>query len=83
MRVRTGEQPHLHAAHDLSVTLLDGCGVLHVAGLPTAMKRGDVAFIPRGTPHYFVNSGSAPAAALVTFAPPYDGTDQVPVSPGP
>ena len=41
------------------------------------MHAGDVAVVPRGTPHYFVNTGSAPAAAFAVFTPPYDGQDQV------
>jgi quercetin dioxygenase-like cupin family protein len=40
------------------------------------MRAGDVAFVPRGTPHHFVNQGRKPAAALVSFSPPFDGPDQ-------
>jgi mannose-6-phosphate isomerase-like protein (cupin superfamily) len=46
------------------------------------MNVGDSAFIPRGTPHYFVNEGSTPAAAIVTFSPPFSGPDNSP-SPAP
>jgi len=78
IQVRDREQPHLHAAHDLSVTVLRGTGRLYVAGEPHEMRPGDVAVVPRGTPHYFVNTASEPAVAFATFAPPYDGSDQVP-----
>lgn len=81
VQIRDREQPHIHAAHDLAVTLLRGRGQLYVHGEPQEMRPGDVAVVPRGTPHYFVNSDGAPAAAFVTFAPPYDGADQVPVTP--
>ena len=43
------------------------------------MRVGDTAVVPKGVPHYFVNNGDQPAAAFVTFTPPYDGTDNVPV----
>lgn len=68
-----------HATHDLSVTLLRGKGSLYVAGVAHELRPGDVAVVPRATPHYFVNAASTPSVAFVTFTPPYDGTDQVPV----
>jgi quercetin dioxygenase-like cupin family protein len=80
VQIRDRETPHVHAAHDLTVTLLRGKGVLHLRGTALEMRTGDAAVIPRGTPHYFINTDSAPAVAFVTFAPPYDGTDQVPVA---
>ncbi len=79
VQVRDREAPHVHATHDLAVTVLRGHGQLYIRGEARPMEVGDVAVVPRGTPHYFVNSGAVPAAAFVTFAPPYDGKDQVPV----
>ncbi|MFI5396230.1 MAG: cupin domain-containing protein [Candidatus Binatia bacterium] len=79
IQIRDREPPHLHAAHDLAVTVLRGTGRLYVAGEPHDMRTGDVAVIAHGTPHYFVNSGSEPAVAFAVFAPPYDGKDQVPM----
>jgi mannose-6-phosphate isomerase-like protein (cupin superfamily) len=80
VQIRDREAPHAHARHDLVVMVLRGTGNIYVRGVPTRMRPGDVAVIPRGTPHYFVNTGNDPAAALATFAPPFDGTDQVPVA---
>jgi quercetin dioxygenase-like cupin family protein len=82
VQIRDREQPHVHATHDLAVTLLRGKGQLYLRGTPTEMRAGDVAVVPHGTPHYFVNGDCIPAAAFVTFAPPYDGADQVPIAPG-
>ncbi len=79
VQVRDREQPHLHAGHDLTMTLLQGKGTFHIQGNAFELRAGDVAVVRRGTPHYFVNSDSTPAVAFVTFAPPYDGTDQVPI----
>ncbi len=80
VRIRDREQPHIHTRYDLTVLLLHGTGTLWLDGQPLAMRAGDTAFIPRNTPHYFVNESSDPAAALVTFAPAFDGPDtaQVP-----
>jgi mannose-6-phosphate isomerase-like protein (cupin superfamily) len=83
VQIRDREHPHVHATHDLAVTLLRGSGRLYVQGQAREMRAGDVAVVPHGTAHYFVNTDSSPAAAFVTFAPPFDGTDQVPVAPAP
>jgi mannose-6-phosphate isomerase-like protein (cupin superfamily) len=78
--VRDGEQPHVHATHDLMVTVLSGQGILWMGGQPFAMEVGDTAVVSAGTPHYFLNRGDEPAAAFVVFAPPSDGSDNVPVT---
>jgi quercetin dioxygenase-like cupin family protein len=78
VQVRDREQPHVHTRYDLTVTLVRGAGTLWLGGAPQPMRAGDIAFIPKGTPHYFVNDGSEPAAALVVFAPPFSGPDQGP-----
>jgi quercetin dioxygenase-like cupin family protein len=76
VRIRDREKPHVHTRYDLTVTLLGGEGTLWLDGKALPMRAGDVAFVPRGTPHYFVNEGCKPAAALVSFSPPFDGPDQ-------
>ena len=76
VQIREREQPHVHTRYDLTVTLVSGSGTLWINGAPQPMQTGDVAFIPKGTPHYFVNDGREPARALVVFAPPFSGPDQ-------
>jgi len=78
VQIRRGEAPHIHATHDLVVTLLRGFGVLHLGEQAIRMQAGDVAVVARGTRHFFVNEDDEPAVAFVSFAPPYDGKDQVP-----
>lgn len=79
IRIRGREARHVHAEHDLVVFLVRGEGVLHIAGSKQAMTAGAIAVIDRGIPHWFENTGPEPAAAFVVFAPPYDGTDNLPV----
>jgi quercetin dioxygenase-like cupin family protein len=79
VQIRDREQPHVHTRYDLTVTLVEGWGTLWLDGTALPMQAGSTAFIPKGTPHYFVNQGSTPAAALVAFAPPFSGPDQAPV----
>lgn len=76
--IRDRETPHVHDRYDLSVHLIAGEGTLWVQGVARPMRTGDSAFIPKGLPHYFVNESDEPAAALVTFAPAFDGPDVVP-----
>ena len=79
VQVRDREQPHVHTRYDLTVTTVAGAGTLWLNGVALPMRTGDVAFIPKGTPHYFVNEGREPAVALVVFAPAFSGPDQVSV----
>lgn len=79
IQIRGREQPHVHASHDLVVFIVRGEGVLHVAGNAHPLSEGAIAVIDRGIPHWFENTGPEPAAAFVVFAPPYDGTDNIPV----
>ena len=79
VQVRDREQPHVHTRYDLTVMVADGEGTLWLNGTPLPMVPGDVAFIPRGTPHYFVNDGAQPATAIVVFAPAFEGPDQQPI----
>lgn len=81
VQIADREQPHVHQRHDLTVTLVRGTGAFHIGGRTLRMDEGDVASVPRGVPHFFVNHSSSPAVAFVTFVPPYDGTDRVPLEP--
>ncbi|MGH7819166.1 MAG: cupin domain-containing protein [Candidatus Binatia bacterium] len=75
--VRTEERPHYHRFHDLTVSMLQGEGVLNVDQRQIEMKEGDVAHVNRGTLHFFRNTGKEPAVAFVVFSPPFDGRDTV------
>lgn len=78
VQIRDRESPHIHTRYDLAVTLAKGSGTLWLNGSALPMHEGDTAFIPKGTPHSFINEGSEPAAALVVFAPAFTEPDQQP-----
>ena len=80
VQVRGRERPHHHAQHDLVVQMLRGEGVLTLEGGRLPMRPGDVALVPRGTTHWFAAAPGTTAVALVTFAPPLDAPDSVPVA---
>ena len=79
VQIRDREMPHRHTRYDISVLLVRGKGTLHLDDRALPMQAGDVAYITKGLPHYFVNEGGEPAAALVLFAPAFTGPDQEPV----
>lgn len=76
--VKTSEQPHYHAEHDLTFMLLSGTGELYIEGRTERMEEGDVAFVPRGKVHFYRNLGNL-SVLLATFSPPYKGEDSIPV----
>jgi quercetin dioxygenase-like cupin family protein len=80
VRIRHSEEPHAHTRYDLSIVVVEGKGTLWLGARAVPMRAGDVAFIPRGMPHYFVNHGRDPAAALAIFSPRFDEPDSQPVS---
>jgi quercetin dioxygenase-like cupin family protein len=79
VQVRKGESPHRHERHDLVITVISGAGVLNLGDEQRPLRARDVAVVPRGMVHWFVNTGSSVAVALVTFTPPLDAPDSVPV----
>ncbi|GIW42205.1 MAG: hypothetical protein KatS3mg076_2782 [Candidatus Binatia bacterium] len=83
VHVRSREERHFHARQDLVVVLLSGSGVLWMEGERLRMDPGDVAVVPAGKEHFFVNTGDEPASAFVVSAPPLEAPDVVPVRPRP
>jgi quercetin dioxygenase-like cupin family protein len=80
VQVRGRERPHRHVQHDLIVQVLRGEGVLTLEGARVTMRAGDVIVVERGSAHWFASAPGTTAVALVTFAPPLDTPDSVPVA---
>jgi mannose-6-phosphate isomerase-like protein (cupin superfamily) len=79
VQVRDRESPHLHKAHDGTVTIISGRGYLIMDDRRIELSAGDIVYVPRGAPHYFVNTAVQPTVAFVVFSPPFDGKDMVPL----
>lgn len=77
IQIRDREKPHIHETHDLTVIVKSGRGILHLGKEKLTMKSGDVAFIPKGVFHYFVNTDNEPSVAYAIFTPFYDGKDMI------
>jgi quercetin dioxygenase-like cupin family protein len=79
VQVLGSERPHRHEAHDLTVFVLRGHGVLTRPAGRTPLAEGDAAAVPRGEPHWFASEGAHPAVSLVVFSPPLDAPDAIPL----
>ncbi|HEV7733285.1 MAG TPA: cupin domain-containing protein [Candidatus Binatia bacterium] len=79
VQVADRETPHVHAMHDLTVLVLRGEGTLRRDAGTVRLQAGDVVVVPRDRVHWFARDGAEPAIALVTFTPPLDAPDNVPV----
>jgi mannose-6-phosphate isomerase-like protein (cupin superfamily) len=80
VQIRDRESPHLHKAHDGTVIVLQGRGYLMMDTRRITLTAGDIVHIPRGVPHYYVNTDLEPTVAFVMYAPPFDGKDNVPAT---
>lgn len=64
-----GPPPHIHHNEDESFYLLEGAVSLHAGEKTLHVSAGDFANVPRGTVHWFKNTGKGNAKMLVTFTP--------------
>ena len=80
VQIRDREIPHLHKVHDATVTMLRGEGYLILGKKRINLKAGDIVHIPRGVPHYFVNTASQRTVALAVYSPAFDGKDTHPAN---
>ena len=77
VQVRDREPAHVHTDSDITVWLLRGSGVMHIAGKEYAVKTGDVIHVPRDVVHHYVNQGPETGAALVVYSPAPGPDDRV------
>lgn len=78
VQVRGAETPHRHVAHDLTALVVSGEGAITIGAEGHAVAAGDLSVVPRGTVHWFANTGRHPSVTFVTFTPPLDGPDSEP-----
>jgi quercetin dioxygenase-like cupin family protein len=69
--VAPGDGPplHRHAAEDEAWYVLEGELRFRLGDETADAPAGTFVFVPRGTPHGFVNAGEGPARILVLFTP--------------
>jgi quercetin dioxygenase-like cupin family protein len=67
---------HKHASHSETVIILEGKGEMQLGGQIFPIRKGDIVFIPEGTPHA-VTVTKGILKALSVQSPEFDGTDRV------
>src|SRR6185503_5211566 len=69
--IAPGDGPplHTHAGEDEAWYVLAGELRFQLGDERAVVTAGSFVFVPRGTPHCFVNAGSEPARILVLFTP--------------
>jgi quercetin dioxygenase-like cupin family protein len=82
LQFRTGEPRHIHCGHDQTFIVYRGQGEIYIDDQRRVCRPGDVFHIPRGTPHYCVNTASEPLVVVNLFTPPFDGKDRIPLPRG-
>ena len=68
---------HIHVTHTEQVLVLEGKGEMTVGDKKIPVKKGDVIFIPKNTPHGLKVSSDTPVKVLSIQAPNFDGKDRV------
>lgn len=60
----------VHQGIDQVLFALEGNGISTLDGVDQPFRRGDVAVVPAGTRHNFVNNGSKPLRIITVYGPP-------------
>jgi mannose-6-phosphate isomerase-like protein (cupin superfamily) len=77
--VKQGVALHKHLSHSETVSILEGRGRMRLGEETITVRKGDIIFIPKGTPHSVKVEGK-PLKVLSLQAPMFDGTDRVPLT---
>lgn len=67
---------HKHASHSEHVVVLSGKGEMRLGEETFTVRKGDVIFIPQGTPHS-VKVSKGVLKVISVQAPQFDGTDRI------
>ncbi len=68
--------PHTHRVQEQVYHVLEGEGLMEIAGARRVVRRHDVVFIPPGIEHAIYNSGLSDLIFLVVTSPVDDGDEE-------
>ena|ERR1043165_4998695 len=75
--VKKEVKKHTHSEHTENVYILEGEGEMLLGGKTFNVKKGDMLFIPMGTPHALKVTSSKPVKVLSIQSPKFDGKDRI------
>jgi quercetin dioxygenase-like cupin family protein len=67
--------PHRHDGYDETIYGLEGTMTWTVGGATAKVRPGDALFIPRGTPHHYLNTTEETVRELAVVTPGVLGSD--------
>jgi quercetin dioxygenase-like cupin family protein len=67
---------HKHAGHSETVFIIEGKGEMQLGDQRLTVRKGDILFIPAGTPHAVDVRGGV-LKVMSIQAPEFDGTDRI------
>ncbi len=59
-----------HEGHDQVLIFVEGSGKAMIGDTETAVREGDLSFVPSGAYHNFINDGAGPLKLYTMYAPP-------------
>lgn len=68
---------HKHAEHTEHVFVLDGEATMLLGDSTFTVKKGDIIFIPKGTPHRVTTTSKKPLKVVSLQSPHFDGKDRI------
>jgi mannose-6-phosphate isomerase-like protein (cupin superfamily) len=71
--------PHLHRGHEEVIVVRSGRARARIGDRTVELGPGDVLLVPKDTVHAARTVGEEPLVGVSVFAPPFDGSDRVPV----
>lgn len=77
LSIPTETKMHYHNEHSEHILLVEGDGMVLLGYKTIELKRNEVIFVSKGTPHKIINKGRSPLKVLSIQAPFYDGSDIV------
>ena len=77
LSIPTETKMHYHNDHSEQIMLIEGEGMVLMGYKTIKLKRNELIFITKGTPHKIINSGKRKLKVLSIQAPFYDGTDKI------
>jgi mannose-6-phosphate isomerase-like protein (cupin superfamily) len=75
--IKNEVKTHKHALHTENVYILDGEGEMLLGNKSIKVKKGDVVFIPKNTPHSLKVTSGSPVKVLSVQSPYFDGKDRI------
>ncbi len=77
LSIPTETKMHYHKDHSEQIMLIEGQGMVLLGYKTIKLKRNELIFITKGTPHKIINSGKGKLKVLSIQAPFYQGKDKI------